>query len=313
MAKNSIMTGVSRALHKTGFQLKKHSPEILLVAGAVGTVASAVLACRATLKVHEVTNKTKEDIKAIKEATECGETQAGEVYSPEDSKKDLTIVYTQTAVQVVKAYAPAVILGALSLTALLSSHNIMRKRNIALAAAYATVDGAFKDYQKRVTERFGEDLNRELKYNIKSKEIEEVVANEDGTESTVKKTINVVDEPLTGSPYAVIYDDGCKGWTKDPELNKFFLFQVQAHANDKLKEDGYLFLNDLYAMLGIPKTRAGHTVGWVYDEKNPNGDNYVDLGLMDIHNERKRAFINGYERNIIIDPNVDGDIYHLVF
>lgn len=313
MANNSLMAGVSRAFYKTGFQIKKHSPEILLVAGAIGTIASTVLACRATLKVHEVVKKTKEDVEIINKSIEEQKTPGGDEYTPEDGKKDLAIVYTQTAVQAVKYFAPAVILGTLSLAALMSSHNIMRKRNMALAAAYATVDGAFKEYKKRIVERFGEDLDRELKYNIKSKEIEETVVQEDGTEATVKKTVEVSEGGPCGSPYAVIYDDGCKGWTKDPELNKFFLFEVQAHANDVLKSRGYLFLNELYEMLGVPKTKAGHVVGWIYDEKFPNGDNYVDLGLTDIHNERKRAFMNGYERNIIIDPNVDGNIYKLVF
>lgn len=313
MANNSLMTGVSRAFYKTGFQIKKHSPEILLVAGAIGTIASTVLACRATLKVHEVVKQTKEDVATINKSIEDKKTPAGDEYTPEDGKKDLAIVYTQTAVQAVKHFAPAVILGTLSLAALMSSHNIMRKRNMALAAAYATVDGAFKEYKKRIVERFGEELDRELKYNIKSKEIEETVVQEDGTETTVKKTVEVSEGGPCGSPYAVIYDDGCKGWTKDPELNKFFLFEVQAHANDILKSRGYLFLNELYEMLGVPKTQAGHAVGWIYDEKHPIGDNYVDLGLTDIHNERKRAFMNGYERNILIDPNVDGEIYKLVF
>lgn len=313
MGKLQFMNSITRGLHKAGFQIKKHSPEILIVAGAIGTVATTVLACRSTLKVNEGVKKAKEDINDIHEAEETGVTNSGESYTPEDAKKDLTIVYAQTGMQIAKEFAPVVLLGGLSLFAILSSHRILRTRNLALAAAYATVDGAFKEYKDRVAERFGEELDRELRYNLKSKEIEETVTNEDGTESTAKKTITVAEEPLLGSPYAVIYDDGCKGWTKDPELNKFFLFEVQAHANDKLKANGYLLLNDLYEMLGVPKTKAGHTVGWIYDEKHPNGDNYVDLGLFDIHNERKRAFINGYERNIIIDPNVDGDIYNLIF
>ena len=44
MTKTQIINSVTRGLHKVGFQLKKHSPEILVVAGVVGTVASAVMA-----------------------------------------------------------------------------------------------------------------------------------------------------------------------------------------------------------------------------------------------------------------------------
>lgn len=313
MNKPEFVTSITRSFHKVGFQVKKHSPEILVVAGVVGAVASAVMACKATLKVNEVLDNAKSDIDKIHEATEKGVTEAGKPYTPEDSKKELAVVYMHTAVEFAKLYGPAVILGGLSITGILASNNILRKRNIALAAAYATVDNGFKEYRERVIERFGKDLDRELKYNLKAKEIEEIVTNEDGTEATVQKTVEVTDENIGNSPYAVIYDDGCTGWTKDPELNKFFLMNCEHYANVKLQEQGYLLLNDVYAMLGIPKTKAGHVVGWVYDTSDPTKANKVDFGIFDIHNERKRAFVNGYERNIIIDPNVDGDIYNLIF
>lgn len=311
MKKLAIPNNVTRAFHKVGFQLKKHSPEILVVAGVVGTVASAVMACKATLKVNDVLDKSKADLNKIHEATEKGYTEAGEEYTVEDSKKDLTIVYVQTGVEFVKLYGPALALGALSITGILTSNNILRKRNVALAAAYTAVDKGFKEYRGRVIERFGKELDRELKYNLKAKEIEETVVNEDGTESTVKKTVQVIDSTEL-SPYMVIYDDGCKGWDKDPEINKFFLVQTQNFANDKLKQQGFLFLNDVYEMLGFPKTKAGQVVGWIYDEEHPTGDNYIDFGMIDIHDERKRAFLNGHERNVVLDFNVDGNILDLM-
>ena len=62
-------------------------------------------------------------------------------------------------------------------------------------------------------------------------------------------------------------------------------------------------------MIGIPKTKAGQIVGWIYDEKNPVGDNFVDFGIYDVNNEAKRDFVNGYERSILLDFNVDGNIW----
>lgn len=311
MSKNEIMNTVSRSMHKIGFKLKKHSPEILIVAGAVGAVTSAVMACKATLKVNEVIDEAKDTIDAIHEAVEVGENKAGTVYTEEDGKKDLSLTYLQTGVKLAKLYGPAVILGTLSITAMVSSSVILKKRNVALMAAYTTLDKGFKEYRGRVIERFGKDLDRELRYNIKAKEVEETVVNEDGSTETVKKTVNVVD-PTSISDYAVIYDDGCTGWSKDPELNKFFLKSQERYANDRLKAKGHLFLNEVYDMLGVPRTKAGQIVGWVYDEKHPNGDNFVDFGMFDVHDDRKRDFINGYERNIVLDFNVDGPIVDLI-
>lgn len=306
MTKAQFVSSVSRKFHHVGFKLKKHSPEILVVAGVVGVVASAVMACKATTKVSAVLETAKSDIEDIHYAVEHPEALKEE-YTVEDSKKDLAIVYTKTGLELVKLYAPAVILGAASITSILTSHNIMRKRNVALAAAYATVDKGFKAYRSRVVERFGEELDKELRYNIKKEEIEETVVNEDGTEQKVKKTVDVID-PNTISDYARIYDDGCTGWSKDPQYNLMFLKHQQAHANDILKMRKYLFLNEVYEMLGFQRTAAGQVIGWVYDEDSEIGDNFVDFGIYNIDDERKRAFVNGHERNILLDFNVDGYI-----
>ena len=91
-----------------------------------------------------------------------------------------------------------------------------------------------------------------------------------------------------------------------------FLKKAESFANDKLRINGYLFLNEVYEMLGIPKTKAGQVVGWVYDEKNASGDNFVDFGIFDINNPKARDFVNGYERVIILDFNVDGVILDLI-
>ena len=166
MSKAEIMNKMSRNLHKFGFKFKKYSPEILAVAGIVGIVASGVMACKASTKLSGVIEETKEQLDQVHDYVE--KNGFSDKYTEEDSKKDTAIIYTQTAVKLVKLYGPAVILGTLSITAMLTSNKILRKRNIALAAAYTTVDKAFKDYRGRVIERFGEELDKELKYNLKS-------------------------------------------------------------------------------------------------------------------------------------------------
>lgn len=308
--KTDIMKNVTRNFNKIGFQLKKHSPEILVVAGVVGAVTSAVMACKATTKVHDILEDTKTKVDQVHEVL-ANDDIPEEKYSVEDSKKDLAIIYAQTGFEFVKLYGPSVALGVLSITAILTSNNILRKRNLALAAAYTTIDRSFKEYRGRVVERFGKDLDHELKHNIKAKEIEETVTNEDGTETTETKTVDVAN-PTEYSDYARFFDEACSGWTKDPELNLMFLKRQQSYANDLLQRRGYLFLNEVYDMLGIPRTKAGQVVGWVYDENCPVGDNYVDFGIYDIHREKCRDFVNGYERSILLDFNPDGNILDLM-
>ena len=308
MKTTELVNNATRAFNRIGFKLKKHSPEIMVIAGVVGVVASAVMACKATTKASDIVEETKDQMDKIKTVAE---THDAEEYSEEDMKKDTTIVYTQAAVKFIKLYAPSVLLGAASITSILAGHNITRKRNIALAAAYATIDKGFKNYRANVVERFGKDLDKELRYNVKAKEFDEIVMNDKGKEKTVKKSVEIAD-PNTYSDYARFFDDGCTGWQKDAELNLVFLKHQQNYANELLQRKGHLFLNEVYDMLGIPRTKAGQIVGWVYDEKNKRGDNFVDFGIYDMNREKVRDFVNGYERTILLDFNVDGDILNLI-
>lgn len=308
MAKGEFLTKMSRSFHRMGFQLKKHSPEILVAAGVVGTVASAIMACVATTKLETVLNETKNNIEAIHTAAEKKEIN-GVMYTDQDKKKDLTITYAKTGLNLVKLYGPSVAIGAASIGCILTSHNIVRKRNIALAAAYTAVDNGFKEYRGRVVERFGEEMDKELKYNIKAKEVEEKVVDENGKEQTVTTIVRAPIDPNVTSEYARFFDVGCNGWTKNPEANLMFLRQQQCYANDLLQSRGHVFLNEVYDMLGIPRSSAGQAVGWVL---GGGGDDYIDFGIYDVHKPTNMDFVNGHERSILLDFNVDGPIYELL-
>ena len=318
MNKTEIVNNVTRTFHKGGFWIKKHSPQILTVVGSVGVVTSMVMVGKATTKINPILEETKENVERVRTGAERGEVKAvvnGEVttvhYSEKDAQKDLTIYYAQGALKLVKLYGPAIMVGGAGLACLWGANNILNKRNAALTAAYATAHQSLKDYRGRVVERFGKDLDRELMYNIKAQEVEETVTNEDGTEQVVKKTVDVA-HPDYNSIYARFFDESCKGWTRSAEDNLRFLKMVQAWANKKLQAEGYLYLNDVYEALGIPKTKAGHVVGWIYDEAHPVGDNFVDFGIYDLYNEKARDFVNGYEKSILLDFNVDGNVWELM-
>lgn len=313
MKKNEIMRSANLTFNKIGFQLQKKSPELLVAAGIAGVVVSAVMACRATIKAQEVAEEAKETIGEIHEAEERGVTKAGKSYSADDTRKDLATAYLQTGVKYAKLYAPAVIVGAASVSCILVSHKMMKQRMAAVAAALSATDKAFKDYRGRVMERFGEQVEKELRYNIKAQEIEQTVVDEKGKEKKVKETADVAAaegwDPSQYSPYARIFDESHPQWTKDPEMNLYYLKARQSQATDMLRARGHLFLNEVYDMLGFPRTKAGAAVGWLYDPKRPElGDTYVDFGMFEVRRPKAVDFVNGYERSFILDFNVVGDI-----
>ena len=290
-------------------KVEKHSPEILMGVGVVGVVTGTVMACRATLKLNDILEEAQETRDKIKEVASNPDYE--DKYTEEDAKKDLAVNYIQTGVKVAKLYAPAVAVGVAGVGCVLASHDIMKKRNVALSAAYLTVDKSFKEYKQRVVDRFGEEVEKEIRYGIKAEEIVETVTDEDGNETTVTETVKTMN-PTLYSDYARFFDEASPCWQNDPEYNLMFLRAQQQYANDLLRAKGRLFLNDVYEMLGIEKTKAGQIVGWVYDRENPNGDNFVDFGIYDMSRERVRAFVNGYETNILLDFNVDGNIWDLM-
>ena len=304
--KTEIMKSVNGVASKAVMKLKKHSPEILVMAGIAGTVVSAVLACKATTKVAEILDETKGTLDTIHEGMETGAIN-GQEYTTEDGKKDTVVVYAQTGMKLAKLYAPAIILGTLSITSILASNNILRKRNVALGAAYAAIDKSFKEYRGRVIERFGEQVDTELKYGIKAKKFEETVKDpETGKEKKVKSTVNVAN---ADSGYARFFDETCNGYEKDTQYNLLMLRGQQQYANDLLHARGYVFLNDVYDMLGIDRTKEGQIVGWVYNKNNEVGDNFVDFGILETNRETEDG---SYEPAILLDFNVDGNILDLI-
>lgn len=299
--KTEIMKSVNGVASKTVMKLKKHSPEILVVAGIAGTVVSAVLACKATTKVAEILDETKGTLDTIHEGMETGAIN-GQEYTTEDGKKDTVVVYAQTGMKLAKLYGPAIILGTLSITSILASNNILRKRNVALGAAYAAIDKSFKEYRGRVIERFGEQVDTELKYGIKAKKFEEIeVDPETGKEKKVKKTVMVAD-PNLQSDYAVYFDSKSRNYETNPDYNCMFLKAQQAFANDKLQTRGHLFLNEVLDDLDLPRTPAGQIVGWTKD--GPDG--YVNFRIVEVERETEDGH---HEPALLLDFNVEGNIW----
>lgn len=308
MKKKEIMEKVATKFRKPALKLKKHSPEILIVAGVVGVVTSTVIACKATTKLSSILEESKETVEQIHK---CAEDESmADRYSQEDAKKDLTITYVQTGVKVAKLYAPAVALGAVSIFCILKSNDILRKRNVEIAAAYATISKTFKEYRGRVVERFGEDVDNELRYNIKAKKIEEEETDpETGKTKKVKKTVGVADP--TVNDYTIFFDaETSEYYEDDINFDLFLLRSQQTIAQNRLVADKSLFLSDVYQLIGIKPTKASRHVGWTYDpDRTDECDNFVDFGITVTHREREDGSI---EKVILLNFNVDGCILNRI-
>lgn len=308
--KSKILTKVTTKLGKAGLVIKKHEPEILVVAGAVGCVTSTVLACKATLKVSEVLAEHEDTIKSIHETAARDDMK--DKYTADDEEKDVRITYTQTAVKIVKEYAPAVILGGLSLGCMFASNNMLRKRSAALAAAYVSIDKSFKEYRGRVAEKYGKEAEQAIRLGTKDETITEIeVDPETGKEKKVKKKVQVADANLT-SDYAMYFDEHTSAYYDDAyDYNLSMLHAKEAYWTILLQQRGYVTLNEVLEDIGIQGNKAGMVVGWFYDKKNENNDNYIDFNIKEVY-VRTGDGEHDIRKKIVIDPNVQGEIYSLM-
>lgn len=216
----------------------------------------------------------------------------------------MIIIKTQTAVEFVKLYGPSAgaIIGGIS--CVLTSYGIMKKRNLALMAAYSAVQSAFDDYRKRVIEELGEEKDRMFRHGIKKEKID--VIDENGKKK--KETVNTMPVPYPHSQYARIFDETNPFWYRNAEKNMTFITLQQSYANDLLNIRGCVFLNEVYDLLGFKRTQAGSVVGW----KKSGDDSYIDFGIFNVNNPKARDFVNGDEYSVILDFNVDGVIWDLI-
>lgn len=291
-----IPTTAKGIIGRGGLYVKKFSPEILTGVGLVSMTAGAVLAVRATTKLDDVMAAAEERINNVKQLKEYSDTSEEDVEYPEYAA-DLRKAYIRNVLEFTKLYGPAVSLFISGAGSILAGHGIMRKRNVALVAAYNAIEKSFAAYRKRVIEDLGVDKDRDYRLGI----TEKVEKDENG-----KKTTSIEVDPYQMSRYARVFDESNPYWQKEPGYNQFFLTAEQQWLNDKLLVTGHVFLNEVYERLGFEHTKEGSVVGWILSN---DGDNYIDFGIYDAANQAKREFVNGNERSIWLDFNVDGVIF----
>ena len=303
--------------------IERNKPEILMGRGLAASVASSIFAYRAAKKVEKAKNIIDIGEEAIEEVKEGKDEVFGSdgFDTPDQEEKMRNKFKRMYQKEMTMAFAPTILFEIGAIGCLVYSQKILRERNAALGAALALSAKTFADYRLRVKEKIGAEAEENLYYGREEKTIE--VVDEKGKKK--KEKVVVTNPNNSFSPYGRVFDETSTQWTPDPEYNKMFLKSQQEYCNTVLRTKGYLYLNDVYKALGFKETKEGQVAGWIYNEKSPNGDNYVDFGMYDInvdgyHDDRTNdtiaeeriAFINGITPRTFLDFNVDGNIWEKV-
>ncbi len=309
MKKTELAIKAGQILVKTKLGIKKHSPEILVATGIGTGIAAAIIACKRTIKANDIIAEARKNLQNIEDVKELAANNEVE-YTEENEQADREIIGKQVTVGMVKTYALPVGLGILSITCILAGHHILKKRNVALAAAYSALSTDFMNYRKRVVDKYGKDVDFMLKNGLEKQIVaNQVVDPETGEVKETKEEVLTYDGDKL-SQYARIFDEvGSTQWTPSADHNRAFLLMEQNYFNERIRTRGYIFLNEVYERLGFRPTKAGSVVGWVYQNADYEG---IDFGIFTAHTQKAAEFLEGTEPSIILDFNVQGDILSLV-
>lgn len=305
------MLNVKRFVSTGIYMLKDHAPEIMAVVGSVASVGAIGFAIKETPKATKIIEEHKKHIENVHTVVESADGEEEFEYSPDDEKKDLFIIYTKTAGRLLKTYWPVILLESLSIGCTLGGAYKSRQKYSSLLSAAVAMEAIHKQYRQNVVEKYGEEIDKELRHGLKTKTKEYIKKDKDGKETKVKETVKVADNK-TDKDISRLFDETSLYYSRDPHANKQFILSVEQWANMRLKQYGHVFLNEVYEKLGFEPTEIGHNVGWVYKDHSADDlkkhNNVIIFNFVDVHGNKATEFEAGFEPSVLIDFNVDGFI-----
>lgn len=290
--------GIRRVGSRIKFGYHKHKSQIWLVTGLTAMVGSIPFWVKSTLKMHDVLDQAKIDVDAIKNNADLTEKEA---------QKETFKVVGKTAWEGLKTYALPLTLTTFGGVSICVSNRILNEKNAALAGACASIETGFREYRKRVVDKYGKEEDFDLMYDTK---IDKIETDEDGKK--LKKPIErkYVDREYVArtNSFEVFFDESNSYYEKTPGLNLAFISTVLKIVNDRLDSNRYIFLADVKTLLGFERELSpiDFQYGWIKsNDPDHRGDNHIDFGIYNMNREEKKLFLNGNEPAILLTFNVD--------
>lgn len=311
---NNIKSTVKVFGSKVGVFTRENGPSIEVYGGIALMVAGGLYGMYQSTKLEETLDECKV---IMDEAKESGE------------KKEVWKARGKCGWKLIKLYGGPVALMTGGGVSIYAGYTQKSNAYTLMAGAYTALDNKFKKYDKNLTDMFGEDVAKKVRYGL----VDEVVETDDKDTETgaqcVKKslkTLSKTSDGSNGSQYTFLYDElniyGDR-WENDIWRNLKMIQNNLRIANKQFNEQGYLFLNEFYRIMGLRKefmSPLGWKVGWI--KPNHKCPNEMDNGFDGLIHLRSIGFGYGgedvmdlkvdeiyqYEPNMCLEPNVQGVI-----
>ena len=269
-------------LKKAKVYAQGKAPVISTILGTITLLGAGVYSSIQSYKLANIKNTNNDKIKEIEKT--C---------PPDKAKNEISKIKKDEVSTAFKMYAPVAIGVSLGCFGIGWGCNKDRNTINALSTSLTAVTTAYRSAEQRSIEKYGKEESDKVFHPC----TEEV----DADTGEVTKVYNKSDL----GEFDFIFYEGSTGFTKNPELNKEFIFSQLRALNRKLELDGLVLVNDVYECFGHPKTEKGAMFGWVYDK---NVYNKIDFGLTDPNKDGLAKFLNGDEAGVLLSLNPDGYI-----
>ena len=202
--------------------LKRQSPTILTCIGAVGVVATAVLAVRATPKAVEyIQLNTGYDHDGIMEVP---------------SKEEIVKATW-------KEYIPAVAVGTATIVAIFGANVLSKRQVAAVTGAYILLDQTYKKYKDKVIELYGKETDQKVR-------------------AEVAKDIYKEEKPAEPDPDdgKLLFFEEHYGRYFRRKMEE--VIDAEYRINRDLAQSGEASLSDFFEYLGLDDEEIGDALGW---------------------------------------------------
>lgn len=213
-----------------------NTPTILTAIGVTGTIATVVLASKASFKAAEILAERREDDKRL---INQGQVPIEEIDELSSKKVEIGLVW--------KCYIPAAATGVITVACIVGANQVSTRRAAALASAYSVSQEAFREYKDKVFEKLGEKKEQAIRDEIAQDRVNE----------TPQGTFMMFSES------SVICQDLYSGRYFDCDMET-----IRKAVNDinwALLNEGEASLTDFWDLIGLSKTSDSDEIGWLVD------------------------------------------------
>ena len=251
----------NKIITQSKIRLKHGSPTILTCLGAIGVVATSVLAIQATPQA----------VRKIRADSCINHDGDPDAYTKTEAFQSAWLCYIQAS------------LVGMSTIACIFGANILNKhQQSTITSAYALLSNTYQDYERKTKEIFGEEGHQKIIDAIAAERADDVYISSPGicgSDSLSFSERNPEDVRLFYDSFAERYFE-----STIPQV-----LEAEYHLNRNWALGREICVNDLYDFLGIDKIPGGEALGWFYED----GISWIDF------NHHKTVLNDGLEVYVI--------------